>query len=245
MKDIPDGSIDMVLTDPPFGVTRNDWDSIIPIDKMWNQLNRIVKPNGAIIIFGQGMFTANCMRANKKYWRYNIIWQKTNPVGFLNANRMPLRSHEDIMVFYKKLPVYHPQKSSGHERKTATAAHKRNCNLSSDYGIYAPVTYTSTERYPTSVWTYAKDIQKSALHPTQKPLLLCEDLIKSFSDEGDTVLDFATGSGSTGVACINTGRNFIGIELDENYFHIATDRIAEAQAKKKAEDAVHQISLWE
>ena len=225
MKDIPDGSIDMILCDLPYEQTHNDWDEIIPFNPLWKHYKRIIKNNGAIILFGNGIFTAKLMMSNTKMWRYNLIWQKTQPAGFLNAKKMPMRSHEDICVFYKKLPTYNPQKTTGHARKVSKAEHKVGCKKTTNYGEHGLITYDSTERYPTSVWRFAKDVQKSALHPTQKPLALMEELIKTYTNEGDVVLDNCMGSGSTGVACINTGRKFIGMELDENYFNIAKERI--------------------
>lgn len=226
MKDIPDKSIDMVLCDLPYGVTsRNGWDEVIPFDSLWKDYERIIKDNGVICLFGQGMFTAKLMMSNSKMWRYNLIWQKTQPTGFLNANRMPLRSHEDICVFYKQLPIYNPQKTTGHTRKVSLAEHKRNCKVTTDYGEHNLKSYDSTERYPTSVVTYSKDIQKTALHPTQKPVSLLEYLIKTYTNEGQIVLDNCMGSGSTGIACLNTNRAFIGMELDEKYFEIAKNRI--------------------
>lgn len=226
MKDIPDGSIDMILCDLPYGITaRNKWDTVIPFEPLWEQYNRIIKDNGAIVLFGSGMFTANLMKSNEKMWRYNLIWYKTTPTGFLNANKMPLRAHEDIVVFYKSLPVYNPQKTIGHKRKVSTASHKRNCKVTKDYGVHGLTTYDSTERFPTSILTFSTDKQKVALHPTQKPVALCEWLVKTYTNEGETVLDSCMGSGTTGVACLNTNRNFIGIELDENYFEIAKERI--------------------
>lgn len=227
MKNIPDKSIDMILCDLPYGQTsRNQWDSIIPFEPLWMQYNRIIKDNGTIVLFGNGMFTAELMLSNKTMWRYNLIWEKTQPTGFLNAKKMPLRNHEDICVFYKKLPTYNPQKTTGHKRKVSTAEQKRGCKNTTDYGIHGLTTYDSTERYPKSVWKFAKDIQKSALHPTQKPLALIEELVKTYTNEGDIVLDNCMGSGTTGVACKNLNRKFIGIEVDENYFNIAKDRIA-------------------
>ena len=239
MKDIPDGSIDMILCDLPFGITKNKWDCIIPFDPLWEQYNRIIMDNGAIILFGNGMFTAKLMKSNPKMWRYNLIWQKTQPVGFLNAKIMPMRSHEDICVFYKHLPTYNPQKTTGHTRKVSKSEHKLCCKKTTDYGEHGLTTYDSTERYPTSVWRFAKDIQKSALHPTQKPTALLECLVKTYTNEGDTVLDNCMGSGSTGVACVNTGRKFIGMELDENYYSIACDRINEAR-KAVTGHAIHR-----
>jgi site-specific DNA-methyltransferase (adenine-specific) len=210
----------------PYGQTaRNKWDSPIPFDKLWGQYKRIAKDNAAIILFGNGMFTANLMLSNKKMWRYNIIWEKTQPTGHLNAHKMPLRNHEDICVFYGKLPTYHPQKKTGHIRKISKAEHHKDSKMTTDYGEYNFVSYDSTERYPNSVWKFPKDTQKSALHPTQKPMALLEELIKTYSNEGEIILDSCMGSGTCGVACMNTKRKFIGIELDENYFKIAKDRL--------------------
>lgn len=225
MKNIPDESIDMILCDLPYGTTKNKWDIVIPFDAFWSNYKRIIKDNEIAILFADGRFTAELIQSNIKMWRYNLIWEKTQPTGFLNANRMPLRNHEDICVFYKHLPVYNPQKTTGHKRKISTAKHKRNCVKTSDYGEHNLTSYDSTERFPTSVLKFSKDIQKSALHPTQKPVALCEYLIKTYTNENDLVLDNCMGSGTTGVACLHTNRNFIGIELDENYFQIAKDRI--------------------
>lgn len=222
---LPDKSIDLILCDLPYGVTHNKWDSQINLHLLWKEYERIIKNNGAIILFAQGMFTAELMKSNPKLWRYNLIWQKTQPTGFLNANRMPLRCHEDICVFYKKLPTYNPQKTTGHTRKVSTAKQKRNCKKTTNYGDYACRDYDSTERFPKSVLLYPKDTQKSALHSTQKPVALLEYLILTYSNEGDTVLDNCMGTGSTGVACINTNRNFYGYELQEEIFAIAKERI--------------------
>lgn len=233
MPKIPDKSIDMILCDLPYGQTsRNKWDVVIPFDLLWEQYERIIKDNGAIVLFANGMFTAELMLSNKEIWRYNLIWEKTQPTGFLNAKKMPLRSHEDICVFYKKIPKYNPQKSVGHPRKVSKAEHKIRCKNSTDYGEHGLTTYDSTERYPRSVWKFSKDSQKYSLHPTQKPVLLLEELIKTFTDEGDCVLDNCMGSGSTAVACLNANRNFIGMELDEKYYDIAKDRIEKLQKEK-------------
>ena len=169
-------------------------------------------------------FTARMMLSDPNH-RYNIIWEKTTPTGFLNANRMPLRSHEDMMVFYRKLPTYNPQKTTGHEREVSTAKHKRNSKETLNYGSHGVHTYDSTERYPKSVWRFATDKQKSALAPTQKPVLLIEELIKTYSNEGDTILDCTCGSGTTAVACINTNRNYILMEKDEHFYNVAKERI--------------------
>lgn len=221
MKQIPANSIDMILCDLPYGATKNRWDTNISIDLLWQEYNRIIKESAAICLFGQGMFTAKLMISNQKMWRYNLIWHKTQPTGFLNANRMPLRCHEDICVFYKKLPTYNPQKTNGHVRKISTDEHKKNCKKTSNYGQFTFNSYDSTERFPISIITYSKDTQNRALHPTQKPVSLLEYLIKTYTNKDETVLDNCMGSGSTGVACVNTDRNFIGIELDHNYYDIA------------------------
>lgn len=231
MNRIPDKSIDMILCDLPFGeTTRNKWDSVIPFDQLWSRYNRIIKDNGAIVLFGNGMFTADLMKSNVKMWKYNLIWQKTQPTGFLNAKRMPLRDHEDICVFYKKQPTYNPQMTSGHNRKVIKAIYKRDVKNSSDYGVHDNYSdYESTDRYPKSVWLFPKDSQKSALHPTQKPVALLSQLIKTYTNEGDVVLDNCMGSGSTGVSCVETNRRFIGIEKDPEYFNVAKDRIEHAE----------------
>lgn len=229
MNKIPDHSIDLIVCDLPYNCTKNQWDITISFDLLWKQYLRIIKDHVAIILFGSGMFTAQLMLSQPKIWRYNLIWQKTQPTGFLNAKKMPLRLHEDICVFYKQLPTYNPQKTYGHERKVSKAIHKRNSKQTTDYGDHGLTSYDSTERYPLSIITFAKDSQKSALHPTQKPVALLEYLIKTYSNEGDLILDNCMGSGSTGVACINTNRNFIGIEKDEEYFKIAKDRLNEVK----------------
>ena len=238
MKEIPSSSIDMILCDLPYGQTaRNKWDSVIPFEPLWCQYERVIKSNGAIILFANGMFTADLMQSNCNLWRYNLIWEKTQPSGFLNAKKMPLRTHEDICVFYKSLPTYNPQKTTGHKRKVSKAAHKRNCKETTNYGVYGLASYDSTERYPKSIMTFAKDTQKEALHPTQKPIALLEWLIKTYTNKGETILDNCMGSGSTGVACINTNRNFIGYELDEKYFNIAKERLEKAYEGKATSTA--------
>lgn len=238
MKRIDDKSIDLICTDLPYGQTaRNKWDSVIPFKPLWEQYERIIKDNGAIILFGNGMFTADLMQSNRKLWRYNLIWQKTQPTGFYNAKKMPLRSHEDICVFYKKPPTYNPQKTTGHVRKVSKAEHKVNCKQSLDYGVGGLTTYNSTERYPKSVWTFAKDIQKSALHPTQKPVALLEEIIKTYTNEGDVLLDSCAGSMSLAIAAINTGRNYICIEKDEEIFNIGNQRVKEHMEQQLLQSA--------
>ena len=229
MKTLPGGLVDMVLADPPYQATRNKWDVPLPMDELWKEIHRVCKKNAVIALHSGGMFTAKLMNSNPKDWRYNLVWHKTTPTGFLNANRMPLRAHEDICVFYRKTPVtYHPQKTYGHERKVSTADHHRNSKKSTDYGEHGWISYDSTERYPTSVLTFSTDKQRGAYHSTQKPVKLEEWLIKTYTDRGDVVLDFCMGSGSTGVAAMNTGRSFIGIEINEEYYQIAAKRMKEA-----------------
>lgn len=227
MKDIPDKSIDMILCDLPYGTTQNKWDSVIPLDGLWKQYKRIIKDNGAIVLFGQGKFTAEMMLSEPKLHRYNLIWDKVLSSGFLNANRMPLRSHEDIMVFYKRLPQYNPQKTKG---KPNNSKGKPKQNENNNYGHFEFVDNKDElggMKHPKSIVIFEKPHPSITIHPTQKPVELLEYLIKTYTNEGEVVLDNTMGSGSTGVACVNTNRSFIGIELDENYFNIAKKRIKE------------------
>jgi site-specific DNA-methyltransferase (adenine-specific) len=225
MKGIKQSSVDFILCDLPYGTTKNKWDSTIPLDLLWEQYERVIKDNGAIVLFAQTPFDKILGCSNINLLRYEWIWEKTSVTGHLNAKKMPMKSHENLLVFYKKLPTYNPQKTSGHPRKVSTAEHKRNSKRTSNLGEHGLTTYDSTERYPRSVLVYPTDKQKLALHPTQKPVALLEYLIKTYTHEGDVVLDNCMGSGSTGVACKNLQRNFIGIELDEYYFCVARERI--------------------
>lgn len=243
MKYIEDKSIDLILCDLPYGTTRNKWDSVIDLELLWEQYNRIIKEHGAILLFAQTPFDKVLGVSNLKDLRYEIIWQKTAPTGFLNAKKMPMKAHENILVFYKKLPTYNPQMTKGHPRKvTSKSSRKRSVERhqskvevsATNYNSYgeSQVGYDSTERYPLSVQVFAKDQQKENYHPTQKPVALLEWLIKTYTNEGDLVLDNCMGSGSTGVACVNTKRNFIGMELTEHYFDIAKERIEKAVKTK-------------
>lgn len=224
MKDIPDGSIDMIICDLPYGTTRNDWDSIIPFQPLWEQYSRVIKNNGCIALFGDGMFTANLMMSNPKLWRYNLIWDKRSGCDFLNANIKPLKSHEDIAIFYKAIPTYNKQFWYSTPYKG-----QKSGRPSSNYSKMHSVVSESQDgrRFPLCIISIARDADR--LHPTQKPVALLEYLIKTYTNEGDTVLDNCMGSGSTGVACINSNRNFIGMELDDNYFQIAKERIENHQ----------------
>ena len=231
MRNIPDHSIDMVLADPPYGTTACKWDSIIPLEPMWEQLKRIIKPNGAIVMTAQTPFDKVLGSSNLEMLRYEWVWEKTSATGHLNAKRAPMKSHENVLVFYEKQPTYNPQKTSGHKRKVASKVNRAD-KQSECYGKQKGVTdYDSTERYPRSVITFASDKQHSNLHTTQKPVALMEYLIKTYTNEGETVLDFTMGSGTTGIAAANTGRDFIGIELDENFYSNTVFRHVDCKIK--------------
>ncbi len=226
MKEIPDGSVDMILTDPPYGTTACKWDSIIPLEPMWEQLKRIIKPNGAIVMTASQPFTTALIASNMKMFKYCWVWDKKLPRGHLNAKRQPLRRFEDVAVFYNKQPTYNAQKTSGHKRKVARTVYEKPGDGSQVYGAEKRDTfYDSTERYPTGIIEVSNASQRGKIHPTQKPVALMEYLIKTYTNENELVLDFTMGSGTTGVAAVNTGRRFIGIELDPDYFAIAEKRI--------------------
>ena len=226
MKEIPDGSVDLILTDPPYGTTACKWDSVIPLEPMWEQLKRIIKPNGAIVMTASQPFTSNLITSNISMFKYCWVWNKVLPRGHLNAKKMPLRVFEDVVVFYKKPCTYNPQKTQGHKRKVARTKYSKSGDGSQVYGSENRDTfYDSDERYPTGIIEISTANQHNKVHPTQKPVTLMEYLIKTYTNEGEVVLDFTMGSGTTGVACVNTNRKFIGIELDDNYYDIATKRI--------------------
>ena len=229
MKDISDKSLDMILCDLPYGTTCAKWDSIIPLDKLWEQYNRIIKDNGAIVLFAQTPFDKVLGVSNLKMLRYEWIWEKTQATGHLNAKKMPMKAHENILVFYKKLPIYNPQKTIGHKPINTYTKYIATQNNTELYGKMSLEISGGgeTDRYPRSIQIFSSDKQKSCLHSTQKPLALCEYLIKTYSNENELILDNCMGSGSTGVACINTNRKFIGIEKDDTYFEIAKNRIEE------------------
>lgn len=228
MKNIDDKSVDMILADLPFGVTKNSKDIKVPMIPLWNEYNRIIKDNGAIVLFAQGMFTTELMLANKKYWRYNLIYNKGNRVsGFLNANRQPLRSHEDIVVFYKKQPTYNPQFTEGEPLHGKGKKYLNKEGVNNNYGKYdttIPETRKgSTLKYPKSVLNF--DRPHPATHPTEKPVLLCENLILTYTNPGELVLDNTCGVGTTCLAAKNTNRDYIGIEKDEQWFIEAVKRL--------------------
>lgn len=237
MLSIPDKSIDMVLADIPYGTTACKWDNIIPFEPMWVQLKRIIKPNGAIVLMAQTPFDKALGASNLPMLKYEWIWEKPAATGHLNAKKMPLKAHENalvfsddledhwnMMVFYRKAPKYNPIKTFGHKRKTATSNREKQKN--EIYGKQkGRSNYDSSERYPRSVLRFASDKQLCSLHPTQKPVALCEYLINTYTQKNELVLDFTMGSGTTGIACINTSRRFIGIEKDTGYFESAKNRI--------------------
>lgn len=234
MNDIPDGSIDMILCDLPYGTTKNKWDSVIPFEPLWEQYKRVIKDNGAIVLTSQGIFTARLILSQEDLFKYKIVWIKSKSTNFLNAKKQPLRKHEDVCIFYKKQPIYNPQMTKGESYDKGI----RKDQFTGSYGYFKPKHIKSDGiRYPNDVVFYDEEIYDDCIyvktaesegevyHPTQKPVDLLEYLIKTYTNENDLVLDNCMGSGSTGVACRNTNRSFIGIELDKNYFEIAKSRI--------------------
>lgn len=224
MQSIPNHSIDMVLCDLPYGTTQCRWDCVIPFDQLWQHYSRIVKHNGAILMFGAEPFSSMLRMSNISNYKYDWIWEKGEATGYLNSKKQPLRAHETISVFYQKQPTYIPQMTHGHVRKVSLKGDK-NTPLYRHQSREVP--YDSTSRYPRSVLRFSKDKQRQSLHPTQKPIGLCEYMIKTYTNEGDVVLDNCCGSGTTGVACKNLNRNFILIEKDSEYVEIARKRIAD------------------
>ena len=223
---IPDGSVDLILADLPYNTTNNKWEYKIPLDWLWINYKRIIKSNGAIVLTAAQPFTTQLVMSNHSWFRYDLVWQKTHTTSFLNAKKMPLRNHEDILVFYNSLPTYNPQKTTGHPRKVSTASHRRNSKKGETYGQYGLTSYDSTERYPKSVLQFASDKQKSALHTAQKPVALFEYLIKTYTNEGDLVLDNTAGVFTTCLAAYNTGRRSIGIEKEPEYYQKGLGRFA-------------------
>jgi len=229
LPSLPEKSVDLILTDPPFGLTNNAWDKIIPFGAMWEQLMKVAKPHAAIILFGAEPFTSKLICSNESMFKSRIIWRKNAPTGHLNAKKMPMRATEDICVFYDQQPTYNPQKTTGH-KPMAQWVHK------SQTPVYGKTKQGhtgggNTDRHPVDivefdvVMGFGTSADGKRLHPNQKPLALLEYLIKTYSNVGDTVLDFCMGSGSTGVAAKQTNRRFIGVESSKNYFEIAQARI--------------------
>lgn len=218
--------VDMILCDLPYGVTNHKDDKPLPFDKLWECYNAIISDNGTIVLFAQGRFYVDLVNSNRKMFRYDIIWDKLLSTGFLNANRMPLRRHENIAVFYKKAPVYNPQKSIGEPSHGKGTKYKTQDTVNQNYGVYKPVeTELSELKHPTSIISFQKPHPSKCVHRTEKPISLLEYLIRTYTNEGMTVLDNCMGSGSTGIAAINTGRKFIGIENDSTIFQTAKRRL--------------------
>ena len=239
MEKLPDNSIDLVVCDLPYenlnkGNKSTQWDRVLPMDKLWKAYKRVVKDNGAIILFAQGMFTARIMLSNEKMWRYNLIWKKgKRSTGFLNAKKMPLRNHEDICVFYKKLPTYNPQFTKGepiHSRKTHHTDGNFKNRCYGNFNMTAPI--ITDDKYPISVLNFEKE-WKDWFHPTQKPVELLKYLIKTYSNEGDVVLDNTAGSMSTAIAALETNRRCICIEKDEDFFNVGKKRVNDYIQKKE------------
>jgi len=245
MKSIPTKSVDMVLCDLPYGTTQNQWDSVIPLDKLWDQYERIIKDKGVIVLTAQGLFTANLIISNSKLFKYKITWVKSKPTNFLNAKKQPLRKHEDVLVFYKSQPAYNPQMSNGEPYNKGF----RKDQLTGSYGDFKTVEVKSNgERYPTDV-VYFKTAESEGevFHPTQKPVELGRYLVRTFTKMGDVVLDNTCGSGSFLVSAVLEGRKFIGIEKNQevylfkkhkvDYVEVSKQRIKEAEAQYKAENS--------
>ena len=228
MKGIETGSIDAIITDPPYGTTACKWDSVIDFDLMWEQLNRIIKPNGAIVLFGSEPFSSALRMSNIKNFKYDWIWEKNRPSGHLNAKKQPLKNHEIVSIFYNKPCTYNPIKTKAEEhlidkRKTINNGKiKGGSYINGSKGFEDIRVKDNGLRYPKTIQKFNAE---RGLHPTQKPVSLMEYLVLTYTNENETVLDFTMGSGTTGVACVNTNRNFIGIEQDAKYFDIATERI--------------------
>jgi len=225
MPQLESNSVDMILCDLPYGTTQNKWDSIIPLDKLWKEYERIIKPSGAIILTSAEPFTSTLVMSNLKLFRYDIIWEKQKGSDPLNANRKPLRSHENILVFYKKQPIYNPQfwysePYVGRKDKSVKSSNFGSANIVSGNGS------KDGKRFPKTIVKFSNEGMNSAnLHPTQKPVKLFEYLIRTYSNEEDVVLDNCAGSGTTAIACLNTNRHFIVIEKDYEYYKIMSERI--------------------
>ena len=237
MKDIPDGSVDMILTDPPYGTTACKWDSVIPFEPMWEQINRVIKPNGAVVLFGSEPFSSALRMSNIKNYKYDLYWVKEKPTNFMQLKRRFGKLTENICVFYDGVANYYPQMVKHNGKKVTNKPSESNAKFKSVVASNSNsriLPYNDTGyRYPCDILNFNRCQLGKTLHPTQKPVALLEYLIRTYTLESETVLDFTTGSGSTGVACINTNRKFIGIELDDNYYNIARDRIKKAVEERE------------
>jgi site-specific DNA-methyltransferase (adenine-specific) len=232
MKEIEAGSIDAIITDPPYGTTACKWDSVIDFELMWEQLNRVIKPNGAIVLFSSEPFSSALRMSNIKNYKYELIWKKSKCGSPFTAKYKPLTKHENISIFEKKgkKTTYNPQMVQGKPYKRTSKKGTNNMGFGAKSGFQFGS--LDGKRYPSTILDFPQKWRRQdQVHPTQKPVELMEYLIKTYTNENETVLDFTMGSGSTGVACVNTNRNFIGIEMDSNYFEIAEQRIKEAEFK--------------
>ena len=229
MKSIPSQSVDMVLTDPPYGTTACKWDSIIPFEPMWLELKRIIKPNGAIVLFGSEPFSSALRMSNIKQYKYDWVWEKTVASNFAMSKKQPHKKHEIISVFYEKQCTYYPQMQTGKPYIDRRETNRTGVSVGNNGSLKRKAITNIGTRYPSTVQKYSNDTN-GRLHPTQKPVELLEYLIKTYTQEGETVLDFTMGSGSAMIACLNTNRKGIGIELDKHYFDVATKRINEHKA---------------
>jgi site-specific DNA-methyltransferase (adenine-specific) len=233
MKLIDDKSIDMILCDLPYGTTACKWDTVIPFEPLWEQYERVIKDNGAIVLFGQEPFSSNLRSSNFKLYRYDWIWEKDNHTNFLNIKKQPAKRHELISVFYKKQPTYNPQMWEGKENHSVGNQIGKMVEREYLGGKFAlKETQKSNLKYPISILRFKGEGRGKAVHPTQKPVALCEYLIKTYTDEDEVVLDNCIGSGTTAIACINTNRNYIGFELSEEYCKIAEKRISETTSNQ-------------
>lgn len=226
MQELEDKSIDCIISDPPFGVTSQKWDQILSFDELWKQFNRVIKDNGAIIVFGKGIFSAKTILSNEKMYRYSLVWEKGQGIDFYHANKKPLNSHEDIMIFYKKPPTYNPQFWYSEPYKRIKLEHEADRNNIVKWNPKVRFDSISEDgrRYPLSVLKFPKGNREKD-HPTQKPVALLEWLIKTYTNENETILDATCGSASTLIAAINTHRSSIGIELEDKYFDLSKKRI--------------------
>lgn len=222
--------VDAIITDPPYGTTACKWDSVIPFDEMWKRINKLIKPDGAIVLFASQPFSSELVHSNINNFRYEWIWEKDKPSNFALANKQPMKYHENIMVFYNKQPIYNKQITEGHKPMNGQAKYGRTYNGSvPSLDVAERYAGGKTTRNPSSIQKFNtpkhNSSDKSGYHPTQKPIEACEYFIKTYTNENETVLDFTMGSGSTCVGCIKTNRKFIGIEKDNTYFNIAKERI--------------------
>jgi len=227
---IEDKSIDAIICDLPYGTTQNKQDIIIPFDKLWEQYERVIKDNGAIVLFGQGLFFVDLINSNRKLFRYDLVWDKQLISGFLNANRMPLRVHENIAIFYKKLPIYNPQYTEGKPLHSKGKTYMDKEHKNENYGKFEMTDDSragSTQKHPKSIISFQKPHPSIAQHRTEKSIEMLEWLVKTYTNEGDMVLDNTMGSGTTNLACIKLNRKSIGIEKEKQYYDVAVRRASE------------------